>query len=205
MENILFKVSFPAEFHAQTSAEAAIQLHPQVRNRIDQVETIRIETHESAIRIINKTGPLHNPADRDHCIQYITAVALLYGELRSEHYEDDASKDPRIDALRNKMEVVEAPRYSIDYMDPEKRSIANAVQITFSDGSQTERVEIEYPLGHRFRRQESLPKLREKFIENASTRWTSSRVAKIVELFEDQSRLEAMPVDEWMGMLVEPI
>src|SRR5437667_2447846 len=149
MENILFKVSFPAEFHGQTAVEAAIRLHPHVRDRIDRIARVRIDTQESAMRIINKTGPLKNPADRDHCLQYMVAVSLIHGTLVAEHYEHEAAADPRIDSLRNRMEVVEEPRYSRDYLDPVKRSIANSVQVFFDDGSFTDRVEIEYPLGHR--------------------------------------------------------
>src|SRR2546427_3339441 len=134
MENILFKISFPAEFHAQTAVEAAIKLHPQVQNRLEQIQQVVITTQESAMRIINKTGPLHNPADRDHCLQYMTAIGLLLGALNADHYEDATARDPRVDALRLKMVVQEDTRYSRDYLDPDKRSIANAVQVFFKDG-----------------------------------------------------------------------
>src|SRR5512138_1674171 len=145
MENMLFKVSFPAEFHAQTAAECAMILHPQVKDRIDEIERVVIATHESAIRIIDKTGPLHNPADRDHCIQYMTAVPLIFGRLTADDYEDNVAADPRIDWLRAKMEIVENKQYSADYLDPQKRSIANAVQVFFKDGTSTQNVEVEYP------------------------------------------------------------
>jgi len=197
MEHVLFKVSYPAEFHAQTAAEAAVALHPHLMNRLDEIDRIVIETHESAMRIINKTGPLHNPADRDHCLQYITAIALLHGNVTSEMYEAETAADPRIDQLREKMRVVEEPRYSRDYLDPEKRSIANAVQAFFADGTSTPRIEVEYPLGHRRRRAESLPQLREKFRSNARTRFDSERVHGLLSLFDNPTKLDAMTVDEF--------
>jgi 2-methylcitrate dehydratase len=163
MENILFKISFPAEFHAQTAVECALRLHPKVKDRLDAIESIEISTHESAIRIIDKTGPLHNPADRDHCLQYMTAIGMIFGELTADHYEDKIARDPRIDALRAKMAVSENRTYSADYLDPDKRSIANAVQVFFKDGTSTERVAVEYPLGHRRRRGEGVPLLMKKF------------------------------------------
>ena len=154
MENVLFKISFPAEFHAQTAAEAAVALHPQVRHRLEEIDKIVIETQESGVRIIDKTGPLNNPADRDHCIQYMVAVPLLKGNLTAEDYEDDVASDPRIDALRAKMEVKEHKRFTQDYLDPNKRSIGNALQVFFKDGTKTDRVEVDYPIGHRRRRGE---------------------------------------------------
>jgi 2-methylcitrate dehydratase len=157
MENVLFKISFPAEFHAQTAVEAAIKLHPEVPGRLDQIRRVVIRTQESAIRIIDKTGPLHNPADRDHCLQYMTAIGLLFGGLNADHYEDETAKDPRVDALRSKMVVEEDPRYTREYLEPDKRSIANAVQVFFADDSATEKVEVEYPVGHRRRRAEGIP------------------------------------------------
>jgi len=166
MDNVLFKVSYPAEFHAQTAAECGVLLHPQVRDRIDEIERIEIDTQESAVRIIDKVGPLHNPADRDHCLQYVTVVALLHGALTDEHYEDEAAADPRIDALRARCVVREEPRYSREYLDPDRRSIANAVRVVFSDGSVTERVEVEYPLGHPRRRDEAAGPLRAKLEAN---------------------------------------
>ncbi|HEY2920668.1 MAG TPA: bifunctional 2-methylcitrate dehydratase/aconitate hydratase, partial [Candidatus Binatia bacterium] len=156
MENVLFKISFPAEFHAQTAVECAITLHDEVKHRLNDIDKVVIATQESALRIIDKTGPLHNPADRDHCIQYMTAVGLIFGELTADYYEDAAARDPRIDRLRDKMTCAEDPHYSKDYLDPEKRSIANAVQIFFTDGSATEKVAVEYPIGHRRRRAEGM-------------------------------------------------
>src|SRR5678815_820888 len=162
MENVLFKISFPAEFHAQTAVECAIQLHEEVKNRLEQIERVTIITQESAIRIIDKTGPLHNPADRDHCIQYLAAIGLIFGELTADHYGDDVARDPRIDSLRDKMIVIEDARYSEDYLDSEKRSIANAVQVFFTDGSATDKVAVEYPIGHPRRRPEGKPPLPKK-------------------------------------------
>jgi len=202
MENVLFKVSFPAEFHAQTAVECALRLHPQILGRLEQVERVIISTQESAIRIISKSGPLYNPADRDHCIQYMTAVGLIFGGLTADHYGDAVAVDPRIDALREKIDVLEEPRYSRDYLDPEKRSIANAVQIFFKDGSRTERVEVEYPIGHRRRRAESLPHIQEKCRLNMSTRLTPEQAEMIIELCLDRQRLAAMPVNKFMELLV---
>ncbi|GAK13389.1 bifunctional 2-methylcitrate dehydratase/aconitate hydratase [Geomicrobium sp. JCM 19039] len=197
MENILFKVSFPAEFHAQTSAEAAVQLHPQIKDRIDDIQEVKITTHESAIRIIDKTGPLHNPADRDHSLQYITAIGLIYGELTADHYEDDVAANPQIDALREKMYTVENEQYSKDYLDPEKRSIANAVQVIFKDGSKTEDIAIEYPLGHRRRREESIPFLESKYKDTLHTRFPQKQADELFQLFQDPS-FEKLGVHEFM-------
>jgi 2-methylcitrate dehydratase len=201
IENILFKVAFPTEFHAQTAAECAMSLHPEVRDRLDEIEKVTITTQESAIRIISKTGPLYNPADRDHCIQYVVAVCLIFGELTADHYEDATASDPRIDPLRSRMEVVEDKRYSMDYLDPGKRSIANAVQVFFRDGSSTKKIEVEYPLGHRRRRSEGIPLLIEKCRRNLSSRFPESRTEKLMALFDDRSKLEAMAVDEFMDSL----
>ena len=198
MENILFKVSFPAEFHGQTAVEAALSLHPTVKGRWDQIARIRIETQEPALRIIAKDGPLQNPADRDHCLQYMVAVALIQGELTAEHYEADAAANPLIDQLRSHMEVVENPRYSRDYLDPDKRSIANAIQITFTDGQSSQRVEIEYPLGHRLRREESRPALLDKFVKNASTQLAPEAVSSLVELFQDTDQLDQLLVSDFV-------
>jgi len=203
MEQILFKISFPAEFHSQTAAEAAVRLHPLVKDRLDQIERIVIHTHESAIRIISKSGPLNNPADRDHCLQYMTAVPLAFGNLVAEDYEDDFHKaHPIIDQLREKMEVIEEPRYTREYLEADKRSIANALQILFRDGTSTEKVEVEYPVGHRRRRAEGIPLLEEKFRSNLATRFPAARVEKIFALCKDQQALEAMPVNEFMDLLV---
>lgn len=202
MEHILFKISFPAEFHAQTAVEAAIKLHLQVKDRLDDIEQITINTHESAIRIIDKSGPLHNPADRDHCLQYMVAVALLFGELTADHYEDATAKNPRVDALRVKMVVHEDPRYTKEYLEPDKRSIANAVQVSFRDGSATEKVEVEYPLGHRRRRQEGIPLLVNKFKTHLASRLPPHRVENILNICNDPSRLEATPVNEFLDHFV---
>ena len=202
IENILFKISYPAEFHAQTAVEAAVKLHPQVRNRLDRIQRIRIDTQESAIRIIDKTGPLHNPADRDHCIQYMVAVSLVYGALSAEHYEDATAQDPRLDALRQKMQVAEELRYSRDYLDPNKRSITNAVQVFFTDGSATDRIEIEYPLGHKRRRAESVPFLKQKFASNLSARLSKDQCQKVLSVFKNPARLDAMVVRDFVDLFV---
>lgn len=202
MENILFKVSYPAEFHGQTAAECAVNLHPEVEERLDEIERIEITTHESAIRIIDKTGPLHNPADRDHCLQYITAIGLIYGDIVADHYEDETAANPLIDELREKMVVVEDKQYSKDYLDPEKRSIANAVQVFFKDGTATEKVERQYPLGHRFRREEAIPKLEEKFLANLETRFPEKQVKEIYEVSTNLETLKTLPVHNFMEMMV---
>jgi 2-methylcitrate dehydratase len=202
MENVLFKISFPAEFHAQTAVEAAIKLHPQIRGRLDNIQQIIITTQESAIRIIDKTGPLYNPADRDHCLQYLTAIGLIFGNLTADHYEDATAKDPRVDALRMKMVVQEDPRYTREYLEPDKRSIANAVQVFFTDGSATAKVEVEYPVGHRRRRSEGMPLLVKKFKANLETRFTPKRAETILGLFENVDRLQQMPVNEFMELFV---
>ena len=202
MENILFKVSFPAEFHAQTAVEAALELHPQVVSRLDQIDEVIITSQESALRIIDKTGPLNNPADRDHCIQYMTAIALLRGMLTAEDYEDEVAADPRVDQLRDKMTMQHDRRFTEDYIDPDKRSIANSVQVRFKDGSSTENVTVEYPVGHRRRRQEAKPLLVDKFRANLSTQLDEVRVGGLVNLFSDQSTLGLMAVDELIDMLV---
>lgn len=203
MENILFKISFPAEFHSQTAAEAAVLLHPQVKNRLGEIEKIVIQTHESAIRIISKVGPLNNPADRDHCLQYMTAVPLAFGNLVAEHYEDSFHEtNPIIDELRDKMEIFENPTYTKEYLMPEKRSIANALQIYFKNGECTEKVEINYPVGHRRRREEGIPLLEAKFQANLATRFPAARCEKIYALLKDQENLESTPVNEFMDQLV---
>jgi len=202
MENVLFKISFPAEFHAQTAAECAMIMHPQVKDRLNDIERVIITTHESAIRIIDKTGPLHNPADRDHCIQYMTAVPLIFGRLTADDYENDVAADPRIDALRTTMEVVENKQYSIDYHDPEKRSIANAVQVFFKDGTFSQNLAVEYPLGHRRRRAAGIPLLIEKFKHNLVTCFSEEHTTTLVELFSDRKKLEQMPVHEFIDLFV---
>ena len=200
MENVLFKLSFPAEFHAQTAVECAVALHPLIKNKEAEVERIDIYTHESAIRIISKEGPLHNPADRDHCLQYMVAIGLLFGDLKAEHYEDTVASDPRIDFLRDKMKVHEERQYSIDYLEPEKRSIANCIQISFKDGTRTEKVCVEYPIGHKRRRKEGLPVLMHKFEQNLSTQFSAEKIKTICNAMNDTNNLTAMPVDVFMGM-----
>ena len=202
MENVLFKISFPAEFHAQTAVEAAIRLHPQVKERLDAVKKIVITTHESAIRIIDKKGPLHNPADRDHCIQYMTAIGLIKGNLTAADYEDAVAADPRVDRLRSKMSCVENKQWSRDYLDPAKRSIANAVQVFFDDGSRTERIAVEYPVGHRRRRKEGIPLLEAKFRTNLARRLAPKQQQAILSLCLDAQRLEATPVNEFVDLFV---
>ncbi|GAB3381527.1 MmgE/PrpD family protein [Azotobacter armeniacus] len=203
MENVLFKISFPAEFHAQTAAEAAVKLHPLVKNKLDQIEKIVITTHESAIRIISKVGPLANAADRDHCIQYMTAVPLAFGNLVAEQYEDDFhAANPIIDELREKMVIVEDERYSREYLEADKRSIANAIQVFFKDGSSTEQVAVEYPIGHRRRREEGIPLLEEKFKANLATRFPSQRCVQLFELCKDQAALESTPVNRFVDLFM---
>lgn len=203
MENVLFKISFPAEFHAQTACEAALKLHPQVRDRLGEIERIVITTHESAIRIISKVGPLANPADRDHCLQYMTAVPLIFGSLEAEHYEDDFhAAHPLIDELRAKMTVVEDARYSREYLEADKRSIANAVQVFFADGSSSGPVAVEYPLGHRRRRAEGIPLLEAKFKANLATRFPAQCCVRIFALCQDQAALEATAVDRFMDLFM---
>ena len=203
MENVLFKISFPAEFHAQTAAEAAVILHPDVKHRLNDIKKIVITTHESAIRIISKVGKLANAADRDHCLQYMTAVPLAFGSLTAEHYEDDFHREnPIIDELREKMEVVEDDRYTREYLESDKRSIANAIQIFFNDGSSTDKVEVEYPLGHRRRRKEGMPLLEEKFRSNLATRFPSRRCEAILHMCQDQAKLENTPVQVFVNALV---
>jgi 2-methylcitrate dehydratase len=200
MENILFKISFPAEFHAQTAVEAALKLHPQVAGRLAEVERIVIETQESGRRIIDKTGPLDNPADRDHCLQYMVAVPLIFGRLTASDYEDEVASDQRLDALRAKMEVAENKQFTIDYLDPAKRSIANSLQVFFADGTRTERLVVDYPIGHRRRREEGVPLLLDKFERNLRGRLSSRKANAILELCSDRKRLESTPVHRFMDL-----
>jgi 2-methylcitrate dehydratase len=202
MEHVLFKISFPAEFHAQTAVECAMQLHPLVRDRLDAIRRITIRTHESAIRIIDKQGPLGNPADRDHCIQYMVAVPLIFGHLVAADYEDDVARDPRIDALREKMVCVEDPQYTKDYLDPHKRSIANAITVEFDDGSRTPEVAVEYPIGHRRRRTDGIPLLIEKFRVNLARRFAAKQQAAILDVALDTNRLPAMAVNAFVDLMV---
>jgi 2-methylcitrate dehydratase len=203
MEHILFKISYPAEFHSQTAVECAIKLHPHVKDRLDDIEKIVLTTHEAAIRIISKTGPLHNPADRDHCLQYMVAIPLMKGGLVAEDYEDDVAADSRIQMLRDKMEVNENPQYSKDYHDPEKRSIANSMKIVFKDGTETETVESEYPVGHRRRRDEGIPLLEAKFKANVEGHYDANHAKKILAMMDDQAALEAMSVTDFMAAMAK--
>ncbi len=202
MENVLFKIAYPAEFHAQTAVECAIALHREVASRLDDIDRIVIETQEPGVRIIDKVGPLANPADRDHCIQYMVAVPLILGRLTAEDYEDAIAADPRIDRLRSRTQVRENPRFTQDYYDPERRSIGNAVQVFFRDGTATARVEVEYPIGHRRRRAEGLPLLLEKFRGAVARRFAPRQSERIQGLFADPVRLDALPVNELMAALV---
>ena len=202
MENVLFKISFPAEFHAQTAVEAAVTLHSQIINRLDDITKIEVTTHESAIRIISKSGALNNPADRDHCLQYMIAIGLIHGDLIAEHYEDDVAADPRVDALREKMTIHEDKRYTQEYLEADKRSIANRIQIFFNDGSSTEVEEVEYPIGHKRRRVEGIPVLEQKFKNNLLKSFDVSVVDKILAKCLDQESLEAMSVLDFQAMLV---
>ncbi len=202
MENILFKASFPAEFHAQTAVECALMLHEKVRCRLDRIDKIVLSTQEPAIRIISKTGTLHNPADRDHCLQYMVAVALVRGRLTADDYSDEAASDPRIDLLRSQMVVEEEPRYSRDYLDPDKRSIGNAVQVFFKDGSDTGKVEMEYPLGHRRRRKEAIPLLMKKFRNSLASWLTDEQADEVIHHCSDQGKLSATPVNHFVELFL---
>jgi len=200
MENVLFKISFPAEFHAQTAVECAMTLHPQVKDKLDQIEKIVIETQEPGVRIIDKTGPLNNPADRDHCLQYMTAAPLIFGRLTAEDYEDQVAADPRIDALRAKMSVQENENFTRDYYDPAKRYIGNAVQVFFKDGTSTPRVAVEFPIGHRKRRAEGIPLLVKKFESAIASRLPAKQCEAIERLCADQKTLEATLVSDFMKL-----
>ncbi len=200
MEHVLFKISFPAEFHAQTAVECAVALHSHVRDRLEDIEKVIITTHESAIRIIDKKGPLYNPADRDHCIQYMIAIGLMKGTLTAADYEDEVAADPRIDTLRDKMECVEDKAWTRDYLDPEKRSIANAVQVFFKDGSSTPKVAVEYPIGHRRRRKDGIPLLEAKFRTNLARRFAAKQQQAIWDLCSRAKALEATPVNEFVDL-----
>jgi len=201
MENVLFKISFPAEFHAQTAVEAAVKLHTEIKDRVEEIKEIRITTHESAIRIISKEGQLNNPADRDHCIQYMTAIGLLKGDLVAEDYEDDVASDPQIDQLREKMTIIEDERYTREYLEADKRSIANSLEILYTDGTSSEKVEVEYPIGHRRRRDEGIPILVDKFEKNLKTQFSEQRSKEILELCLDEEKLRATSVTQFMSML----
>jgi len=200
MENVLFKISFPAEFHAQTAVEAAVTLHPEIIERLDDIKTVNITTHDSAIRIISKEGELNNPADRDHCLQYMVAIGLLKGNLIAEDYEDDIASDPRIDTLRKKMVINEDKRYSDEYHEADKRSIANKIQIHFNDGSSTEEIEVEYPIGHKRRREEGIPVLEQKFKNNLEITYDSDKCEEIYQLCIDQEKLESTSVTDFQEL-----
>jgi 2-methylcitrate dehydratase len=205
MENVLFKISFPAEFHAQTAVEAAMTLHEQLKlwdKTTDDIQKITIRTHEAVIRIIDKKGPLDNPADRDHCIQYMIAVPLLYGRLTAADYEDNIASDLKIDMLRDKMECVEDPQFTIDYLDPEKRSIANGLTIRFKDGTSLDEIVVEYPIGHKRRREEGMPELLKKFKINLARKFPDLQQQNILDVALDQNRLMNTPVNEFVDLMV---
>ncbi|OAI50129.1 2-methylcitrate dehydratase [Betaproteobacteria bacterium SCGC AG-212-J23] len=205
MENILFKISFPAEFHAQTAAECAMSAFQQMKSlgkTAEDIKKVRIRTHEAAIRIIDKKGPLANPADRDHCIQYMVAIPLLFGRLTAADYEDDVAKDPRIDSLRDKISCVEDKRFSTDYHDPKKRSIANALTVEFKDGTKLKEIVCEYPIGHKRRRKEGMPMLVEKFKRNLARRYPERQQRAILDLCMDGERLANTPVNEFVDLFV---
>lgn len=205
MEQILFKISFPAEFHSQTAVECAMTLHNQLKEMgrsSDDIKKIAVRTHEAAIRIIDKKGPLNNPADRDHCIQYMIAVPLIFGRLTAADYEDSVAADPRIDALRDRIECAEDTQFTKDYHDPEKRSIANGLTVEMKDGTKLPEVVVEYPIGHRRRRKEGIPVLVEKFRTNLIRRFAAKQQKAIMDICLDQSMLEAMPVNEFVDMFV---
>ncbi|SBT03972.1 2-methylcitrate dehydratase [Candidatus Propionivibrio aalborgensis] len=205
MENVLFKISYPAEFHSQTAVEAAMTIRGQLKSMGRTAEDIRkitIRTHAACLRIIDKKGALNNPADRDHCIQYVVAVMLLYGRLSAPDYEDDVAADPRIDALREKIVCLEDPGFSQDYLDPEKRSIANALSVELNDGSHIDERLVEYPIGHRRRRSEGLPLLEAKFRRNLARRFPASQQAAILDVSLDHARLQSTPVHEYVDLYV---
>lgn len=203
MENVLFKISFPAEFHSQTAVEAGMALHAQLHKidkTVDDIERVTIRTHEACIRIIDKQGPLNNPADRDHCIQYMVAVPMIFGRLAAGDYEDSVANDPRIDALRDRIVCVEDPRFTADYHDPEKRSIANALTVAFKDGTSLAEVVVEYPIGHKRRRGDGIPLLEAKFRTNLARRFARKQQQAILDVSLDAKKLEAMPVHEYVDL-----
>ena len=202
MENVLFKISYPAEFHAQTAVECAMTLHGAVKDRIGDIERIVIETQEPGVRIIDKTGVLANPADRDHCIQYMVAIPLIFGRLTAADYEDVVANDPRVDALRSRMQVRENEKFTREYYEADKRHIGNAVQVFFKDGTSTERIEVNFPVGHRKRRAEGIPLLVAKFEQSVAAHYPAAQAARIVALFKDAAKLDAMPVRDLQAALV---
>ena len=204
MENVLFKISFPAEFHSQTGVEAAMTIYHQMQaagKTSADIAKVKIRTHEACIRIIDKKGPLNNPADRDHCIQYMVAVPFIFGRLTARDYEEDIAADPRIDALREKIVCVEDPGYTADYHNPEKRSIANAITVEFTDGTVFEEVAVEYPIGHARRRVEGIPLLIEKYKTNLARIYDADQQKKIIDLCLDYDKLSATPVNEFMDLM----
>ncbi|MCW5605005.1 MAG: bifunctional 2-methylcitrate dehydratase/aconitate hydratase [Burkholderiales bacterium] len=202
MENVLFKIAYPTAFHGQGAVEAAIRLHPLVKDRLDDIQRIDVRCHNSSMVILDKTGPLYNFADRDHCMQYMIAIGMIYGEMTARHYEDEIAADPRIDRLRAKMKLTEYAPYERDYHDPAKRSNANSIKVHFKDGSSTPLSEVLYPLGHRRRRKEGVPVLMDKFDRNVSRVFAAKQKAKIMAVCLDQKRLEAMPVNEFIDLVV---
>jgi len=200
MENVLFKISYPAEFHAQTAVECALQLHPQIKDRLGEIERVELETQEPGVRIIDKQGPLNNYADRDHCLQYMVAIGLIFGNLTADHYQDQTAADPRIDELRAKMKVRENPDFTVAYYDPQQRAIPNSVQVFFRDGSHTERVAVHFPVGHRRRRDEGLPLLRQKFAQAVQGFYQADEIANLISLFGSPDKLDRMPAEEFMGI-----
>ncbi len=203
MENILFKIAYPAEFHAQTAIECAVALHPETIERLDQIDKIIVRTQEAAMRILNKKGPLHNPADRDHSLQYMIAMGLMHGVLTSDYYQDKFASDFRIDKLRDKMQVSEDLQFSRDYLNPEKRAISNALQIFFNDGTFTKEIKIEYPVGHKQRRSEGIPLLKQKFYNNLRSRFSKEKSDRLFLFYDDQTSLAEMPVHEFMELWIE--
>ncbi|MFL3001934.1 MAG: bifunctional 2-methylcitrate dehydratase/aconitate hydratase [Cytophagales bacterium] len=202
MENILFKISFPAEFHAQTAVEAGISLHEKYGDKLDKISSIEVETQEPAVRIISKTGPLHNYADRDHCLQYMIAIALIYGKVEAKHYQDEIASNPMIDSLREKMIISENTKFSRDYLDPSKRSIANSITLVFDDGAKSEKITVEYPVGHRNRREEGIPLLINKFKDAIKSYYPGNQSDDILNSFLDMENLSNMSVNEMMDKLI---
>jgi 2-methylcitrate dehydratase len=202
MENVLFKISYPAEFHGQTAVEAAMTLHPEIKDKLAVIERVVIETQEPAMRIIDKSGPLANPADRDHCIQYMVAIALLFGRLTAADYEDSVADDPKVDALRARMQVTENSEFTADYYAADKRYIGNAVQVFFKDGTSSRRIAVDVPLGHRKRRAEGWPLLMKKFETSVAAHFTGKQTDSIKAMFADHKKLAAMPVGNFVAMLV---
>jgi 2-methylcitrate dehydratase len=202
---VLFKISYPAEFHAQTAVEAAMTLHPQIGDRLQEIERVVIETQEPGVRIIDKTGPLANPADRDHCIQYMVAIPLIFGRLTAADYEDEVANDPRVDALRSKTEVRENPTFTQEYYAADKRYIGNAVQVFFKGGASTPRIQVDYPIGHRKRRAEGMPVLVKKFETSVAAHFGAKQSEAIKRMFADRTTLTALPVNDFVAQMVSAV